>query len=51
MYFDDGKQVPEEYWAKSKPKFNSKYLMEVFKRFSSPQEQDQLKRKEEYLDY
>ena len=43
MYFDDGKQVPEEYWAKSKPKFNSKYLMEVFKDFLTPQEQDQLK--------
>ena len=43
MYFDDGKQVSEEYWAKSKPKFNSKYLMEVFKDFLTPQEQDQLK--------
>ena len=43
MYFDDGKQVSEEYWPTSEPKFNSKYPMEVFKDFLTPQEQDQLK--------
>ena len=43
MYFDNGKQVSEEYWPTSKPKFNSKYPMEVFKDFLTPQEQDQLK--------
>ena len=25
MYFDDGKQVSEEYWAKSNPKFDFEY--------------------------
>lgn len=43
VYFDDGKQVSEEYWPTSEPKFNSKYPMEVFKDFLTPQEQDQLK--------
>ena len=43
VYFDDGKQVSEEYWPTSERKFNSKYPMEVFKDFLTPQEQDQLK--------
>ncbi|WP_455509277.1 hypothetical protein [Butyricimonas paravirosa] len=43
MYFDDGKQVSEEYWAKSKPKFDFQYLMKVFKDFFTLHEQEQLK--------
>lgn len=33
MYFDDGKQVPEEYGVNSEPKFNFEYLMKIFKNF------------------
>lgn len=43
IYFDDGKQVSEEYWPKSNPKFDFEYLMKVFKDCFTLQEQEQLK--------
>ena len=43
MYFDDGKQVPEEHGVNSEPKFNFEYLMKIFKNSFTPQELDQLK--------
>jgi len=43
IYFDNDKQVPEEYGVNSEPKFNFEYLMKIFKDSFTPQELDQLK--------
>lgn len=43
MHFDDGKQVSEEYWPSSKPKFEYKEIWSILKNSFTLQELDQLK--------